>query len=431
MEGISTNIMKRAISAFILGMIVFTLVGCTKKVENEKLSITVSEKQITGTYSGETEEEQASGKGIFEDNGSLSIDGEFEGGKLVSGTVKNLPYILKLNNQDYSGLYSGVYNNGANGRGEFALQNDSSQVLLEGEFREGILEEGKVSGFPITCEITGLSYSGKYTGEITHGEITGEGEFKASGVDYIGTFKGGQLEGKGELKNSIYVVDFSGISRKGKYDGETVNGRAEGNGKFTAKNSYGIKYSYEGEWKNGLYNGNGCQVFNEKSYYIENGNFKDGEYTPTPKECFNALGTRKEASYNISDKAMEFIDSNEYLFVGEKTALVLKKARQFTNNKLSYEKYKGDPSEYGNKLMKVTGRVTQVLQGKAWIYPQTDMIILDSGGNIYYTTFLTKMTNIKEGSSVTMYALPMAYFTYKNVSNQSIWSIRMAGVYIK
>lgn len=423
--------MKKTIVALILGTSILTLVGCTKKVENEKLSITVSEKQIIGTYSGETEEDQASGKGIFEDNDSLSIDGEFEDGKLVSGTVKNLPYTLKLNNEDYSGLYSGVYNNGANGKGEFALQKDSSQILLEGQFKEGILESGKVSEFPITCEITGISYSGKYAGAITNGEVTGEGEFITSGIDYIGAFKDGQLEGKGELKNSIYVVDFSDVSRKGKYDGEVVNGKAEGNGKFTAKNSYGVKYTYEGEWKNGLYNGNGCQVYNDNSYCVENGNFKDGEYEPTPKECFIALGTYKKASYDISDKAQKFIDSNEELFVGKKTTSVLKKAKQLTNNKISYEKYKGDPSEYGNKLMKITGRVSQVLQSQAWIYPQTNMIILDSSGNIYYTTFLTKITNIKEGSSVTLYALPMDYSTYKSVSNQSIWSIRMAGVYIK
>lgn len=423
--------MKKQRTLMALGFFAFILVGCNKTVQNEKLSISVSGEKVIGTYSGEIEENQASGKGIFEDNDSLSIDGEFENGKLVSGTVKNLPYTLKLNNLDYNGLYSGSYDKGANGEGEFALQNDSTQILLKGKFKQDILELGKVSEFPITCEITGISYNGKYTGEITNGEITGEGEFITSGIDYKGMFKKGKLEGKGELKNSTYVVDFKEVSRKGKYDGEIVNGKAEGNGKFTAKNSYGEKYTYEGEWKNGLYNGNGYQVFNDNSYPIESGNFKDGEYEPTPKECFAALGTYKKTSYNISDKAQKFIDSNEELFVGKKTTSVLKKVKQFTSNKLSYEKYKGDPSKYGNKLMKVTGRVTQVLQSQAWIYPKTDMIILDSDGNIYYTIFLTKITNVKEGSSVTLYALPMDYSTYKNVSNQSIWSIRMAGVYIK
>ena len=74
------------------------------------------------------------------------------------------------------------------------------------------------------------------------------------GEYYIGQWKNGLKHGKG-----IYYYKNGNI----KYDGDFVNDKYEGNGKYIWEDG---QY-YIGEWKNGLRNGKGI-------YYYSNGNIK-------------------------------------------------------------------------------------------------------------------------------------------------------------
>ena len=80
-----------------------------------------------------------------------------------------------------------------------------------------------------------------------------------NGIYYIGEMLNGIPHGKG-----IIYYKNGNI----KYDGEFVNGKFEGNGKYIYENG---EY-YIGQWLNGNRHGKGI-------YYYKNGNIKyDGEY---------------------------------------------------------------------------------------------------------------------------------------------------------
>ena len=56
----------------------------------------------------------------------------------------------------------------------------------------------------------------------------------------------------------------------GRYEGEVVNGKADGLGTFT-----GLAIRFEGEWYNGLRHGIGCMIYARREVFI--GEWKRGK----------------------------------------------------------------------------------------------------------------------------------------------------------
>lgn len=411
-------------------MCILLLTGCTKSVEDEKLSVKVNDCDVIGIYSGEVKSNKPSGEGVFSGNDSLTAVGKFEEGKLVSGTVDSMSMTLSINNNEITGDYSGNYDNGVNGKGKFLYQSGSKQLVIEGEFKDGMLLQAQVKELPVSIDLSGTSHDGVYSGTIKDGKITGTGEFKSDEVNYIGEFENGKFSGSGELRKSTIIIHFKDVDRKGTYDGTTVNGLPEGNGSFTAKNDSGNKYTYTGEWKNGLYHGQGVRKFNKKSFEVETGTFVDGVFAPTVKDVYITEGTFYQAEYGVNDKAGKVLDDCSDLFVGKRTNEILKQAKKMTNKKLTYNKFKSDPQEHGDELMCFSGTVNQVLKEEYDGYPRT-YVIVSNGEKIYNITFLVENIKIKEGEKCTICGLPLDYFTYKTVSNYNMWAIKIAGVYVK
>ena len=81
--------------------------------------------------------------------------------------------------------------------------------------------------------------------------------------------------------------------------------------------------------------------------------------------------------------------------------------------------------------MKIKGYVGQVINGESDIGNITMVIISDDNNNIYNIEFAREMENIKEGKTITLYGLPLAYYTYTNTKNQAIWAIKIAGVCVE
>lgn len=84
----------------------------------------------------------------------------------------------------------------------------------------------------------------------------------------------------------------------------------------------------------------------------------------------------------------------------------------------------------GKIIMKFSGKVSQVLKNEVSGYPVTRALVL-KGEETYDITFLGRDVNVKEGKAMTIYGLPLAYYTYKAVSGYNIWAIKIAGVYAK
>lgn len=416
--------MKRFGYCLIIALVGLAVCGCSKKVENMTMSIAVSGSSAVGTYTGETSDDKAEGAGVFSGNDGFTADGQFESGELKTGSVSNMPLSMSINGTSESGLYTGSYNNGAEGKGKFSFKKGDSEFSLEGDFSANVIKSGKVTDYPMECTITKEKYNGKYTGDITDNEITGAGEFKAKGIDYIGEFKNGELSGKGEFRKSTYIVYFKdGIVRKGTYDGKTVNGLAEGKGKFSAKNDSNEKYTYVGKWKKGLWNGQGEQTF-EKSGEKCIGHFKDGEWSPTAYDMLNSYGYNKSAKYTICANAAKYIKKHGNYFAGKVSKKQLRKIRKSSKKKPSYNTLKSNVNKYAKRPLRMTITPFQVLGGTILAYD-------GSFNNVLYIDFLNPPKGLKEGSTCTIYAIPMDYSTYETVNKKSQWCIRFAGIAAK
>lgn len=472
--------MKKKICVMCLCGVTMVLAACTKKVENSQMSIEVNGTNVVGTYTGETNDSKADGEGIFikgdmsinglfeegklteadveninitlninsQDvegvytgkynngpsgegkfqNGDMILDGNFEKGQLVAGDVQNLSMTMKINKQDASGTYTGKFEDGANGKGQFVL---STGQVIDGTFADNSIKEGNVTDYPMACEVTGIQYNGMYTGSIANGEITGSGEFKADGVDYIGEFSEGKLSGSGEFRDSKYVVQNYGYDNLGIYNGPTVDGLAEGEGTFAATSASGNKYTYTGNMIKGLFNGYGQIRYEKKSIVPEIGTFNEGYFTPTVSEWFISEGMSEKASFNVSEKTKKLLDKHESLFLKKQSDSLIKKIRKKAAREFDYYDYKSDKEFYEGKIVPVSGWVFQVIKDSdIFGYTRTKILLEDNNGEVITVTFLKNM-NIKEDQYITAYATPLDYSTYESVDNDKVWTVQMAGFCIE
>ena len=176
-------------------------------------------------------------------------------------------------------------------------------------------------------EISGID---KY--EIIHNASTAQGSsgspiFLKDTTKIIGIHKPGSTDKNENYGNFIYPIMNTLkniiVYKKEKYEGEYVNDKFEGKGKYIYDNG---EY-YIGEWKNGLRNGKG-------KYYYKNGNIRyEGDF--------------------VNDKAEgngKYIWENGNYYIGEwKYGLSNGKGKHYyKNNKIKYEgdffndKYEGN-----------------------------------------------------------------------------------------
>lgn len=372
--------MKKLILLLLTMCVVLCLVGCdnTKEVVDMDYSIVFGDKTLPGSYTG-----------------------------TITNKVPNGEGILRCLVEDCEIVYSGCWE-----AGEFTGEIDAEH-------------------FPFTLEWEGKEYSGIYSGTVKNALPDGTGIFDyEDGIDFIkysGGWACGKMSGNGELETNLYAVHFTdGVNRVGEYIGETFDGLAEGKGIINLENDDKIKYSYEGQWKNGLFDGYGTVVFDNENDPKDVGTFINGEFQPTPFEYFYSEGTRACEPYNITSNAKNFLTTYPDIFTINSTDGY---EIEFENN-FQYNQYAKNPFKYGEKLIKVRLSVVQIREGNYWGADHTYLIGEDSARNVYTVNMYGFLENVVKGSSVNLTALPLAYYTYPNVAGVKIWAIACAGVSI-
>lgn len=126
---------------------------------------------------------------------------------------------------------------------------------------------------------------GKYTGDIVDGKKQGNGKFEwNSGAIYEGEFSDNQINGNGKMT----------IPTLGEYQGEFVNGKKSGKGKYTFANGD----IYDGEWVEDKMSGQGIYTFANGDKY--EGGFVDNKFSGTgiyTKDGKQYTGTWKNNEY--------------------------------------------------------------------------------------------------------------------------------------
>ena len=92
-----------------------------------------------------------------------------------------------------------------------------------------------------------------------------------------------------ELTLSMKDWDSTGlaltdIENTGTYTGEVVDGIPNGTGRFDTQNKEGTSWYYDGEFVNGVFQGQGTCVFDAEKELRETGTYENGAFTPTLSE---------------------------------------------------------------------------------------------------------------------------------------------------
>lgn len=288
----------------------------------------------------------------------------------------------------------------------------------------------EVTDEEITVEYLNNSINGKYTGTFENKVPNGEGTFVYDDGDHKVTYSGNWIEGKmsgdGHVDDNKYsIFYFNEYDVIGDYSGEAVDGIPNGKGTFNGKNKYDVNFCYTGEFKKGNFNGHGHIDFDNDETYTQDGNYVNGNFTPTVREEFTALGTLdKYGDYVISDNANKFLDEHNDLF--EKCPT--EGFEELIDNEFKYEAFAKNYSRYGDKLIKVKLKIVQISERELWGRQATYFIGNDSNYNVYMVDINSYYDDIYEKDSVEVIGLPISYFTYPNVAGTDIWAIRLAGV---
>lgn len=286
----------------------------------------------------------------------------------------------------------------------------------------------------VTVNFQSKDYVGSYTGTYENGAPNGQGEFTYKKgkkyLNYKGTFKDGHFSDTGELDTSILLVKFKEGDVDGNYKGDVVNGIPNGNGTFFAVNSDNYKYTYEGKWKNGNFNGYGTLTWDDDDDMTEIGNFEDGTFVPSFKDIMVSYGTNGNLPYTISDKANTFLENHSELFPAESYEKVV----PFINNSIQYKHLSKSVEQYGDQVVTMAGKVQDIYEdvedNEADKYTFTAIIVSDDDFNYYYIFYPGKC-DIYEGDSVIIYGIPVGSSGYDNMGGGTTLVEVMAGCYIK
>lgn len=278
----------------------------------------------------------------------------------------------------------------------------------------------------INVIFNGGTYTGTYDGDLQdgkpHGSGTFEGYYQKNKLTYTGEWINGEISGIGTVEADAYTLHFDdreGVyDRVGSYVGDVVNGLPEGNGTFKTEVGASNPWKYTGEWKAGMFNGQGRQTWENEST-VKEGTFTNNEFTPTATDAFLYTAHKKE--FEITSKSKTALSAYSSYFTGrQKKSLP---DENLIDTDFDLKQYKKRPADYGDKLIYVSN--AKVFQVLTWeIGNKTvEQILMETEDDDIYFGFYYGKSNIIEDMEISAYVLPFDWDTYKNVSGDEVWAV--------
>lgn len=378
------------------------LSGCSSNVESKELTINFGGMDVQVSYSGTLKNGKPNGEGSFSVQGTDEWDGKgtFENGAFSSGDVTNMPMTDATDDAD------------------------AAQYTYTGSVDQGsVTGDGEVENMPMTLSVAEQSYEGTYTGKISLNQANGEGEFTFeegdTRVHYKGSFSDGQMSGDGELEDTEFSVQFPDMDhpRIGHFTGTTLEGHPV-NGEFKATTDSGENYTYKGEWKNDLWDGEGSQIYDsDRTNRI--GHFTACEFTPTAAEGISSLGTNNIVGFSVSDENIQFINEHTDLFPYMADSGI--NLSDYIDPDLNYSAFIKSSSKYSGKLMSTPlEKVVQITEYESFFSPTgtlTEMITYNASNydDVFYCYYYGSLENIYQNSKIKLIGLPVDTSIYDNI----------------
>lgn len=210
-----------------------------------------------------------------------------------------------------------------------------------------------------------------------------------------------------------FVEDGETYEISGKYTGEMVNGKPQGEGKFVGDSDVeSLSYSYEGAFEEGYYNGQGAvTVVQDGETTTWAGTFAKGEYTPTTAEKFNFAGQFDTfGTFSLSDEVKAYIASEKDLFpTADEKAIRSAKIQEYSNRKFIKTCKQEDVGP-----VKLTLHAAQVFENDLLGGKITSILAWDEDGYCYAIHYLDSV-EVYEKDEFTVYAVPCSVACFDNV----------------
>ncbi|HHY25760.1 MAG TPA: hypothetical protein GX523_03220 [Desulfitobacterium dehalogenans] len=371
---------KKGIFALLVAVVLVVLTGCSQNVSGKKITITYGDETVSGTYTGLLESGKASGEGVFaatDNDKSWTYSGSFEKSKMVN--------------------------------------------------------KGTLTDFPMSVTFQEKVYNGLYTGECVEGVASGKGVFTAADGEekfiYDGNFDAGAMAGSGKLETTTLTLNLIDVERTGAYSGEIVNFVPEGRGEFKTTNSEGKAYTISGEWKNGLQHGQSTRAFEDSSLLGEKGTFVNGVYKPTTIEFLSNIGEMESMPFKISQVTFDFYNEHSSLFPAKSTT----DFQEYLNREIEYKHLDKNITNYYKQIVELKQfRVIQVFEMNSFYTGGADIteILATNGSDIFYIYYPGKY-DVYAGDTITLYGLPIAMSSFKNVGGGTTLPCILLGSYVE
>lgn len=428
--------MKRITAIALAFLMIFSLTACgSANVAGSPYIATIAGEIMNGQYTGTMEKNLPNGTGKFTYADNYMVvsytGGWVNGVPAGEGRLEFTGYRVEFNGGLYKGKYEGATVAGIpNGEGRYVAY-EGGTFAYTGQWKDGkIAGNGTLEyyGFAVNYG-EDIPATGTYIGAVVDGVPNGNGTFTAEDasnyLNYTGNWTDGTISGEGTLSTSLYKVTLKdGTVKYGAYSGDVVDGVAVGEGSFTTYDEDNQIYTYEGQWENGLPHGQGSNKWQADGYCIQKGTFVEGEFLPTPVECFVALGTRSDRAYTVTAKAKDFLTKYPEVF----TSNDVSKFDGEVDKRFEYKAFTKNPANYGDKPIAIYGYLVQILEENYWGADHSFCIVRDRANNIYFAYMYGFADGIYEGSYVTLTALPLANFTYVAADGSSVPAVACAAI---
>lgn len=374
-----------------------------REVSDMETSIIINGIEYSGTFSGKVKYQTPCDKGKYTfGEGELVwyADGVVNENGSISGSVVDMPVSVDAGSGVIDAKYSGIVENGM------------------------LMEPVNVLQLPFKVEYDGIPFVGNYDGELLNNHPDGTGEYSGASTDgkyyisYSGNWNNGTFSNEGNLSTNHLTIHFSDIDRTGTYEGAVLNGVPEGEGMYSATNNDNIDYTYTGDFKAGLFDGQGRTVYDSDDYCTHIGTYVKGDFVPTVDEFLVSYATDPDAQFGITDEKREFIKSNSELFTKNDYDAVL----QFVDPNFDINLFTKNPGADETKMIEFTLSPFQVVEQNNYWGRDYTYFLAQKNGVCYYCFFLGKSEKIIEDKKTTFCGIPIDYATYTTVGNTKNWA---------
>lgn len=203
----------------------------------------------------------------------------------------------------------------------------------------------------------------------------------------------------------------------GNYSGEMLNDAPNGNGSFSYEKD-GMDLSYEGQFENGTFNGEGVLTFSTSEGEVElyqNGTFINGLFQPNTPELFNSISDLTTPSFSISTENVSFMQEHLNLFPAA-TDADLTEAQTFVKSDLTYPMMTKTLDGLEGALYSYTpAHAIQVFQEDIYGHTITYILCGDENGNYYSIFYDGVLPDVYDGVYISFTGLPVSPSGFENV----------------